>query len=335
MICDIHSLNYSNPIFYTNKFLQNVYVKANHLAKHIHLFNNQISYIDYSFFYNLNDAIISISEAVVEKIYDGKTYSESFENQTLKYYFNKDLELYLVEKHEKSHKEVLSFSKSLKQPERLQILKYFDGITSSQIDITFSEFLEFEKIDEETFYNNKTTNWVKPNQKSTKYSFKENGKIYKTIFRNNAYEQSKTLIIFDDNFLPIEYKAYDQKDKYEILYEVIFIYDDEKLKSINYIQYKSTKIKLGNRTEHLSFEYNKKGLLEILQNKWTTKRWTYDENDNPVSIKEFNDKGVCITEIKSNYKYDKHNNWILKKETTYINNILKKETQISREIEYR
>ncbi len=33
MICDIHSFNYSNPIFYTNKFLQNVYVKANHLAK--------------------------------------------------------------------------------------------------------------------------------------------------------------------------------------------------------------------------------------------------------------------------------------------------------------
>lgn len=333
-VCDINGFNILNPLFYTESYLQNEYVKANNLAKHIHLFNHQISHIDYTLFNDLKGVINKISETLKEKIYDGAIRSEPLQIQTKKYYFNINSELYQVIKNENGYQEVISFFDSLKMPKKLQIIKSFENNKSTQIDITYSELLEYDKIDEITFYDNKTENWRRANQRNTKYHFEKNGKIHKIHIRNSREEQSKTTIFYNNFFQVLESKTYDQKNKSELLYEAIFAYNNNVLKSIKYIRYKPSRTSVGNWTMEFTFEYNENGMLENFKNNFTTKKWIYDKNGNPLSVKEFDNNGICIYEKKCNYKYDRKNNWTLKDEKTYVNNILKNENQISREIEY-
>lgn len=333
-ICDINGFNIVNPLFYTESFLQNEYVKANNLAKHIHLFNHQISHIDYSLFHDLKGNISKITETVIEKIYDGAIRSKPLQTHTQKYFFNINFELYQVIKNENGYQEVISFFDSLKMPKKIQIIKSFDNKLFSQIDITHTEFLEYDQIEETTFYDNRTNKWTRANQRNIKYHFNENSDIYKIYFKNNKAEQSKTTIIYNKFFQVLEFKTYDQKDKSKLLYEVLFAYNNDILNSIKYIRYKQSKTKVGNWTEELIFEYNEKGLLESFKNNFTTKKWTYDKYGNPITIKEFDINGVSYYEKKCNYKYDQKNNWIFKEEKIFVKNILKNENQISREIEY-
>jgi hypothetical protein len=333
-VCDINGINILNPLFYSESYLQNEYVKANNLAKHIHLFNHQISHIEYILFNDLKGIISKITETVKEKIYDVAIRSEPLQIHTKKYYFNNNFELYKVIKNENGYQEDISFFDSLKMPKKLQIIKSFDNNKSSQIDITYSEFLEFDQIDEKTFYDNKTKNWTRANKRNTKYRIEENGEIYKIHIRNNKDEQSKTTIIYNNFFQVLESKTYNQKDKSELLYEAKFSHNNNVLKSIKYIRHKTSKTSLGNWTRELTFEYNEKGMLENFNDGFTTKNWTYDKNDNPISVTEFDNNGICHNEKKYNYKYDRKNNWTFKDEKTYVNNILKNEIQISREIEY-
>ncbi len=335
-VCDINGLNIPNPLFYSESYLQNEYVKANNLAKHIHLLNHQISHIDYAFFHDLKVIISQITEVVKEKIYDGAIRSEPFQIRTTKYYFNNTLELYQVIKNENAVQEVIVLSDSLKMPKKLQLVKSFDQNKSSQMDITYSEFLEFDQIDETTFYDNKneTKKWTRPNQRNTTYRIEKNGEIHKIHIRNNKYEQSKTTIIYNNLFQVLASRTFDQKDKSKLLYEAMFTYNNNALQGMKYIRHMATNNLSGNWTKELTFEYTEKGMLERFKNDFTTKQWTYDNNGNPISVKEFDNNGSCICETKCNYQYDRKNNWTFKDEKTFINNVLKKETHISREIEY-
>lgn len=330
-ICDINRLNYSNPIFYTEKYLKNEYVKANDLAKHIHLFNHQISRIDYSFFSDLKGFIHQLTETEIEKIFDGVIRSNPFEIKNTIYTFNKQTELYQVLTNKDGLLETILFSDSMKMPKTQRIIKSFPNInSSSQTDITYNDFLEYEAIEED-----KRSNWVKPNQRNTKYVFKEkDGFIYKIHNRNDKHEQSKTTIIYNSSFQILESKTYSQKNKTELLYEAIFHYDKGILKKIVYTRHKPTKVFVGNWTQELIFEYDEKGLLINFKNDSLTRTWTYDQIENPISIKEIHDSGIFSLEVFMNYEYDKYNNWTKKVTATFINQVKKNDKQLTRKIEY-
>jgi hypothetical protein len=334
-ICDINRLNYSNPFFYSEKYLRNEYVKANDLAKHIHLFNHQITRIDYSLFSDLKGFIHKLAETEIEKTLDEAQGSNPLEIKNTIYTFNQKNELYQVLTNKHSFQETILFSDSMKMPKRLRIIESFDNINSSQTDITYNDFLEYEAIEEKTFYNDKRSNWVKPNQRNTKYVFKENdGLIYKIHIRNNKDEQSKTIIIYNNSFQILESKTYSQRNKTELLYEAIFNYDEGKLKEIVYIRHKPSKVFVGNSMQKIIFGYDEKGLLINFKNNSITKTWTYDQNENPISIKEIDDSRCYSLEVSTNYEYDTYNNWTYKETKTFIDKVKKNDKQVSRKIEY-
>ncbi|MCI3937823.1 hypothetical protein MQX03_11465 [Chryseobacterium aahli] len=155
---DINGLNIHNPLFYTESYLKNEYVKANNLAKHIHLFNHQISRIEYTIFNDLKGVIKKITDKVEQKISGGVICSEPYENYTREYYFKESLELYQIIKNEIAYQEIILFSDSLKMPEKVQEIKYFHNKISSRSDVTYSPFLEFEQIETTKFSNSPNSN---------------------------------------------------------------------------------------------------------------------------------------------------------------------------------
>jgi|GEM_PF-3531526 len=332
-ICDIKGLNHSDPLFYTERYLQNDYVKANDAAKHIHLFNSKIR-IDYALFGDLRSSIQRISEK--EKVYyfDDIIRSGPFETKNATYTFNKNLELQRVLIETNGEQEDVLFSGSLKVPKKLKIIKSFNNEKVSHKEITYNSFLEFDLIEEIQFPDGKINSWKKPIQSDSKYHFKENGPIFKFYVRNNSEEQSKTIVIYNSNFQILESKTYSQKNKSELLYEAIFHYSDHKLMKIVYVRHQSTKSYSDNFVEEFIFEYNEKNLLIKFKNNAMTKTWDYDKNENPVLITEVNSSGSILFETAIAYRYDKHNNWTYKHTKNFRNKAIYKERHIFREIEY-
>ncbi|WP_300491592.1 hypothetical protein [Flavobacterium sp.] len=332
-ICDIKGLNNSDLLFYTERYLQNDYVKANDAAKHIHLFNSKIR-IDYALFGDLKSSIQRIYEK--EKVYyfDAIIRSGPFETKNTTYTFLKNLELQRVLIEANGQQEDLLFSESLKVPEKLKIIKFFNNEKESQTEIIYNSFLEFDLIEEIQFPDGKINTWKKTNQSDSKYHFKENGQIFKFYVRNNSEEQSKTIVIYNSNFQILESKTYSQKNKSELLYEAIFHYSDHKLMKIVYVRHQSTKSFSGNFAEEFIFEYNEKDLLVKFKNNAMTKIWDYDKNENPILVTELNSSGSVLFETAVDYRYDKYNNWTYKHTKNFRNKVLFKESQTFREIEY-
>lgn len=333
-ICDINRLHLSNPFFYTPKYLQNNYVKANDLAKHIHLFNHQISRIDYSLFGDLKGNIYKLSEKEKVYYYDNAIRSNPFDLTNTVYSFNKNLELLQVLVDKTGSECQILFFDSLKIPGKLEIIESFDYVNSSRTEIIYNSFLEFEKIEETSFCNGMVSNWLKPSQRNTKYFFKENGQVLKTHTRNNRDEQSKSTIIYDSNFQILESKTYSQKNKLELLYEAIFNYENNKLVKIIYITYKSKRFSDGDIVQELIFEYNQKGLLAKLIKGDEIISWIYDKNENPILVKESDINGNDLYQMTAHYKYDKYNNWIYKREESFREKIKIYKKELFREIEY-
>lgn len=332
-ICDITGLRHSDPLFYTKRYLQNDYVKANDAAKHIHLFDSKIT-VDYSLFATLRSNIQRISEEEKVYHYDDIVRSGPFELKNTIYSFNKNLELEKIVIEANGQQDNLWFSESLKAPKKLTIIRFFNKEKSSHTEITYTPFLEFDSIDEIQFYDGKISTWTKPNQVYTKYHFKENGSIVKSYIRNNSQEQSKTIELYNSGFQILESKTYSQKNKSELLYEAVFHYDDSKLMKIVYTRYKSTKYYIGNFIEEFIFEYNEKDLLIQFKNNAMTKTWDYDQNENPILVTELNSSGSVLFETAVAYRYDEHNNWTYKHTKNFRNKVIFKESHTSREIEY-
>lgn len=332
-ICDIKGLHCSNPLYYTPQYLENSYVKANHLAKHIHLFNQQISRIDYTLFSNLKGSISTIEETEEEKIYDGAIRSTPFESKNSVYFFNKELELYKIHTQKDAAQEEVLFSDSLKMPKILSVVKSFGHIKATQTDIVYNRFLEPEKIDEHNFHTNKKTCWEKQNQQPTKYIFKEtDGLIFKIHIRNNREEQSKTTVIYTTDSQLSESKTYSQKNKTKLLYEAAFNYENGRLKEIIYTRYPFSIAE--NQVQKYLFLYNDKGLLTQFKDPLTTTNWSYDQNGNPVSVKKTGDSGHGLSEINMRYTYDMQNNWIRKEIETFIDKVKKSEKKLTRKLSY-
>ncbi|MCU0438475.1 MAG: hypothetical protein MUC49_11215 [Raineya sp.] len=334
-ICDINRLNFYDPIFYTEKYQKNEYVKANDLSKHIHLFNHEISRIDYSMFSNLKGHISKLEETQKQRIYDGAIRTNLYETKDIIYHFKSNLELYQIIKNSYSSQEEILLFDSLKNPKNQRITQSFDNIKSSQTDITYNEFLEYQVIEESKFYDRKMSKWENQNQRNPKYIFKENeGLIYKIYNRNNRDEQSKTNIIYNWNFQILESKTYSQKKKTELLYEAIFHYEQGLLKKVIYIRHKPTKYYNGDYKEEINFEYDEKGLLvNLIRNSFAI-TWAYDQNENPIKVKTSNIDGRYSIETYNNYRYDNFNNWIYKESEDFIDGAKINHKQISRKIEY-
>lgn len=329
-ICDINRINLENPLFYTPKYLKNEYVKANDLAKHIHLFNHQISKVDYILFGELKGSICKISEK--ENNYDELAKS-GFEVINTIYSFNKNLELHQIVIDKNGYEENILFFDSLKAPQKLQIRKCFKSEVSSQTEIFYTDYLEYQSIEELTYSSGEVSKWEKPNQRDIKYHFKENGAVYKFHIRNNGDEQSKTTIVYNSDFQILESKTYSQKNKTELLYEAVFSYVDDILVKIVYIRHKASKSFMAS-TDEFIFEYNKKGLLINFKDNLITKTWDYDKNENPVLIREAANNGSSIFETSIKYRYDQYDNWTYKEIRKSRNNFKIIEKDIFREIEY-
>lgn len=312
-IADIHGLHHSDPIFYTQKYLNNSYVKANHLAQHLHVFNQPVSRIDYAALGELKGQIHTLKEVRKEQTLDGAIRSEQTDITQTLYTFNEDLELVRQETERKGSAEHVLLAESLKKPTRIQVSKFLDGTLSSQTEIWLNDFLEYQQIEEETFYNSQKSTWKPDGHKTTKYGLKEGAVVQKIHTRNNREEQSRSVTTYNDNFQIQELKAYDQKNKSEILYETLFLYNEKNmLNQIIYNRYKSPNNLAGNWTQKLNFEYDPNGQLIRFTDHLSVTTWAYDQHGNPVSQKDYDHNGKIRFEKQNTYRYDPNGNWTFK-----------------------
>jgi hypothetical protein len=308
-ICNIHGLNLLNPFFYIKEFLENDYVIANDLAKHLHFYDHEISRIEYLFFYGLKSKIKTITQQI---ILEEERHSNPSHVKTI-CSFSENLELIEIIKEQDGGIEKITLLDGLKKPKSIQISNTIKDALSSLTEIFFDEDLQYEKIIEKEIYSNRKSEWIRNEQKTSKYILNSDKKIQKILIRNNKYEQSKTVITYTDKFQIIDAKTYSQKNKEELIYEAEFIYDEEnKLTKIIYKEDKPTKHSSGNWIEEVCFSYNSNGLLIQLDDKFQTKTWTYDSNKNVLSSKEYNKIGVIQWETNNTYVYDKKGNWTRK-----------------------
>ncbi|KFF03407.1 hypothetical protein [Flavobacterium reichenbachii] len=308
-ICTIHGLNLLNPLFYTKEFLENDYVTANDLAKHLHFYDHEISRIEYLFFYGLKSKIKTITQQI---ILEKERHSNLSHVKTI-YSFSENLELIEIIEEQAGEIEKITLLDSLKKPKSIQISKTIKDALSSLTEIFFDEDLQYEKIIGQEIYSSRKSEWIRSEQKTSKYIVNSDKKIQKILIRNNKYEQSKTVITYKDKFQFIDAKTFSQKNKDELIYEAEFIYDPEnKLTKISYKHNKPAKHFSKNWIEEVCFSYDTNGLLIQLEDKFQTKTWTYDSNKNVLSSKVYDKSGLIKLEKNNTYVYDKKGNWTRK-----------------------
>jgi len=338
-ICDINRINYADPIYYTKSFLHNPYVKANDLAKHIHLYNKRIGDFKYYSFINLKGSIHKLTETKQEQFFDGVVRSGPFEISHTCYTFQDNHELIQHTKENGGSKRECFFFDSLKKPKALRVLNSVNDIRISQDDLLLNASLEYERSERLTFSNNSLHHWERDKQRTTKYGFREGKETQKIHTRNNRYEQSKSIITYDDEFQILAAKAYNQKDKTLLLYEAEFIYDvDKVLNKIIYTRHIPTRYYAGNSTQNFDFEYDADGRLIRFITNGQTISWEYDDNDNPVYIEELNSIGGPGFEVRNSYRYDDRGNWVYKKTNKFrfdkYRTVFIRSAEINRQIEY-
>ena len=336
-ICDINRINYEDPIYYTKRFLHNPYVKANDLAKHIHLYNKHLTDFRYYSFISLKGSINKLTETKQEQFFDGVVRSGPFETSRTCYTFQENHELIQLTKEKDDQKKDWILFDSLKKPKKIQVLTFFNDRRISQNDLLLNGALECERTEEVTFSNNSVSHWERDWQRTTKYGFREGKEVQKIHTRNNSDEQSKSIITYDDEFQILTAKAHNQKDKTVLLYEAEFIYDaDNVLNKIIYTRHKPTRY--GNVSQELCFEYDDKGRLIRFTKDFHTITWEYDEHDNPIYIEESSSNGGIGFEVRNSYKYDDQGNWIYRRthklRVESYRTVLIRSAEINRQIEY-
>lgn len=337
-ICDINRINYADPIYYTRAFLDNPYVKANDLAKHIHFYNKELGGLRYSFFINLKGTIRKITEVQKEQFFDGVVRSGPFETSSTCYNFLDSRELVRYTKDNGGDKMDWIFFDSLRMPKKYRVERSINNALFSRSDISFNDALEYEEINELSFHDNSLKHQAVNRQRTTKYILRV-GDIRKTLSRNNRDEQSKSIITYNEAFQILAAKAYSQKDKSVLLYEIGFFYDaDNVLNKIVYTRHMPSRFYAGNFRQELDFEYNADGRLNRFNDGFQIKTWEYDENGNPVYIEETGINNNMGFETHNSYSYDDKGNWVYKKTDRYrvqdYRKVLLSSAEISRRIEY-
>lgn len=338
-ICNIKGIHYTDPFFFSNQYLHNVYVKANALARHIHVFNHPVSSIDYLLFDNVNHAIQTLTEIRKTKEFDKVIRSNPIETVKSKYTFNTALELVHCLHEKEGSTEEQFFTESLKSPHSIRMLKSFNGTLLESHTILFNSVLEYEKWEKTTFNTNARTVWEPDKQQTIKYIFKGGEVKQKIIFRNDSYEQSKTILSFQNGDRIMDSKTYDQKNKTELLYEAIFEYQKQDyLSKIKYTRYKTIKMFGGPCTQEHTFEYNTSGLLVKFSTGLITKTWLYDPYNNPIHLSECRVDGDRLWETNYRYSYDAYDNWIDKEMVLFRfdqgKRVKVREVLLKRHIEY-
>jgi YD repeat-containing protein len=313
IICDIHGIDIHDPKYFTRQYLDNNYVKANNLARHIHVYNQEMSRVNYQLFHNLQAAIHILTETEQVRFFDGVVRSEPLETTQTTYTFNSHLELLQLTTEKDKSKTTVRLLDSLKQPTSIQIQKWFDNVETSKEEILLNGHLEYEQITRYTFPGNEAHNWTNNEPGSTRYGIKAGNIVQKIHNRNNQHEQSKTVIHYNDEYQVTALQAFSQKNKAELLYELIFHYNNRSLHTINFTRHAAP----GNYTKELIFKYNDKGLLTSFHNDPFIKSWMYDEQGNSTQVQEYDINGVLLFETNCSYTYDNRGNWITKKESRY------------------
>ncbi len=338
-ICDINRINYADPIYYTKSFLHNPYVKANDLAKHIHLYNKHLTDFKYYSFINLKGSINKLTETKQEQFFDGVVRSGPFETTRTCYTFQDNHELIQLTKDNGGSKRDWILFDSLKKPNTLRVLTFVNDVLISHEDISFNAFLEYERIGELPYSDDSLHHQERNRQRTTKYGFRSGKETQKIHYRNNSDEQSKSIITYNEEFMILSAKAHSQKDKSVLLYEAEFIYDaDNVLNKIIYTRHKPTRYYAGNVSHELCFEYDDKGRLIRFTKDFHTITWEYDEHDNPIYIEESNSNGGMGFEARNSYKYDDQGNWIYRRthklRVQSYRSVLIRSAEINRQIEY-
>lgn len=337
-ICDINRINYADPIYYTKAFLDNPYVKANDLAKHIHFYNKELGGLRYFFFINLKGTIREITEVQKEQFFDGVVRSGPFETSSACYNFLDNCELVRHTKDGGGDKTDWIFFDSLRQPKKCQVERSINNTRFSQSDILFNHALEYEEINELSFHDNSLKHQALNSQRTTKYILRA-GDIRKTHNRNDRDEQSKSIITYNEAFQILTAKAYSQKDKSVLLYEAEFFYNaDNVLNNIVYTRHMPSRFYAGNFRQELNFEYDANGRLNRFNDGFQIKTWEYDEKGNPVYIEESGINNNIGFETGNSYSYDDQGNWIFKKTNKFrfqdYRKVLLSSAEINRQIEY-
>jgi len=336
-ICDINRIHYADPIYYTKAFLDNPFVKANDLAKHIHFYNKELGGLSYSFFVNLKGLIKKITAIQKTQFSDGVVRSGPFETSSASYNFLDNRELVQHTRDDGGGKMEWIFLDSLRQPKKYVVERSINNTRFSQSDILFNDVLEYEEINELSFHDNSLKRQVLNKQQTTKYILRA-GDIRKTHNRNNRDEQSKSIITYNDAFQILTAKAYSQKDKSVLLYETEFFYNDNVLDKIIYTRHMPSRFYAGNVRQELNFEYNTEGLLSRFTDGFQIKTWEYDKNGNPVYIEESGINSNMGFETRNSYSYDDRVNWIYMKTNKFrfqdYRKVLISNAEINRQIEY-
>lgn len=330
-ICDIKGLRLLNPVFYTPQFLFNPYTLANDLAKHLHVYGVEISRTDYGMIGSLNGNIRILEEGHQEQVFDGAVRSNPYNLWKNTFFFNEHMELLKILFEDRNEKNEVVFNKTLKNPKSLQIVKSTEGVSSQKNTVFFDRFLHYQRIEEFNFHDHSHKLWENQRPVVSKYLYRSDGTILRTLRTNAPEEQSKTSFEYNAGFQVQEIRSFDQKNKSQLLYEAKFQYGQNAfLKKVSFVRFNETKLDIDNRKNELNFEYDEKGLLTKFDGGFYSRTWEYDNHNNPVCIREINHDGSLVWETFHAYEYDKYNSWTRRATNVYrIDNHVKTKTKES------
>lgn len=316
-ICDIHGINIHDPLYYTKKFLTNEYVIANHLAKHVHLYDNMV-WTDYLFFNDLQGDIRSLKEHNTIYYFDQVVRSGPYETTDTIYTFNSNKELLQRSiqggSDKNTFKEEQFFVESLKQPHTIKRINSFNGIVSKTQEVFLSNTLEYVGGITRFMATNETEQWARQGPSTSRYGIRNGRPPQKIHNRNNKNEQTKTTIAYNEAYQITSYQAFSQKNKTQLLYEAVFCYDNNQaLEKITYNRYPPNHA----FSTDLSFEYDNRGLLISCTKGGSKQCWQYDEQGNPVYHSQDNVFGQKYFETTFSYTYDHAGNWITRTKSDY------------------
>lgn len=316
-ICDIHNIRIHHPLYYTQQFLTNEYVIANHLAKHIHLFDC-ILRPDYHFFNELRGNIHLVKEHNTPYQADQIERSGPYETTDTCYTFDSNkqlLQLTIQQNGEKStSKEEVYFLDSLQQPHTIKTVKSIDGIVRESKELQLSRALEYEGSVAHFTATNETKQWKREGPPISRYGIRTGQPVQKIHNRTNTAEQTKATITYNDAWQIVKYQAFSQKNKTELVYEAVFRYDgNQVLQQITYTRYPPA----HPFSTDVLFEYDSQGFLVNCMEGPFKKSWQYDKQGNPVYYTFYDIYGLQLFESILSYTYDSTGNWITRTKSNY------------------
>ena len=303
-------IHLGTPLLYTGNQCKGAYNLANAQVAHINIYCKKVFRVDYEIFSGLKGSIKEIHEH--NRFEPGNSlYSRSDNGRS--FLFNEQKELIQIEELETHRESKIEFIPSLKACRKQIITSYINSKVHSIITWHFDKNMQYVTSESIIPSRKEPKHIVNYNTNNEKYIFRDDRIVQKNRYFNNAEEQSRAIIKFDEFSNIMEVRANKQNDKFHAYYGSVYHYN--KYNNIEKIQFYRNSLgqnEDGINREYL-FDYDENGNL---------KNYKLNGSSNCIATYSYDTMGNLISCSKNKnriiyrYKFDNHGNWIKRIELT-------------------